>query len=175
MSDKKLLLEFVEKYGGDFMSFALSLVKNRPDAEDACQEMLMQMIRHWEDFDGNKNLKSWAFTILYRKCLDQLKKKRRFLNFFQKVALESEYSVREKTEPESLIQTALSESILSRLKPKERACLLLWAKEGFSSEEISRVMGCRPGTVRVHLYQARKKIKAMMERGNEKKADVPSG
>jgi RNA polymerase sigma factor, sigma-70 family len=175
MSDKRLLLEFVEKHGGDLMSFALSLVKNRPDAEDACQEMLMQMIKHWEDFDGSKNLKSWAFTILYRKCLDQLKKKKRFLNFFQRAASESENFVREETESESLIQTTLSESILRRLKPKERACLLLWAKEGFSSEEISRVIGCRPGTVRVHLYHARRKIKAMMERGNEKNVQLFSG
>jgi len=175
MADKKLLLEFLEKQGGDLMSFALSLVKNRPDAEDACQEMLMQMIRHWDDFDGNKNLKSWAFTILYRKCLDQLKKKKRFLNFFRQAASESEYSAREETEQESLIQTALSESILNRLKPKERACLLLWAKEGYKAEEIAGILGCAPGTVRVHLFQARKKIKELLEKGNERKDWLSSG
>ncbi|MBC7364616.1 MAG: sigma-70 family RNA polymerase sigma factor [Candidatus Aminicenantes bacterium] len=32
------------------------------------------MLRHWDQFDGNKNLKNWAFTILYRKCMEQLKR-----------------------------------------------------------------------------------------------------
>lgn len=173
MPDKNQLLEFVEKYERDFMSFALSLVKNRADAEDACQEMLIQMIKHWEHLDGSKNLKSWAFTILYRKCLDLLKKKRRFFSFFKRARVEIVNEVEEMSEEQSLVNTALSELILSRLKPKERACLVLWACEGFNSEEISRVIGCRPGTVRVHLYQARRKIKEMIGRGNEKNQSLP--
>jgi RNA polymerase sigma-70 factor (ECF subfamily) len=167
MADKKQLLELLERYGGDLMSFALSLLKSRPDAEDACQEMAVQMLKHWDGLDQAKNLKSWAFTILYRKCLDQLKKRRRFLNFFNRVAEVN--SSREEDRSDSLVQDILPETILNRLKPKEKACLLLWAREGYNSEEIAGILGCAPGTVRVHLFQARKKIKKLMEKRNERK------
>ncbi|MGB9764735.1 MAG: RNA polymerase sigma factor [Candidatus Saccharicenans sp.] len=173
MLEKKQLLDFVEKYGEELMYFALSLVKNRPDAEDACQEMLVQMIRHSENFDGNRDIKNWAFTILYRKCLDQLKKRRRFLNFFERAA--EACPARKEDGPENSIQMRLPESVLNRLKPKEKACLLLWAKEGYNTEEIAHIVGYAPGTVRVHLFQARKKLKKLMERGNEKKVLVSSG
>lgn len=75
------------------MSFALSLLGNKAEAEDACQEMVVQMLKHWESFEGDRNLKSWAFTILYRKCLDQLKKRKRFLNFFNRAEVNYQTSL----------------------------------------------------------------------------------
>jgi len=170
MADKKQLVEFLKKYEGDLMSFALSLVKSRPDAEDACQELVVQMLRHWDALDEAKNIKSWAFSILYRKCLDQLKKQRRFLNFFKRAA-EADSSTGQ-VRPGNPVQDILPETILNRLKPKERACLLLWAREGYNSEEIASILRCAPATVRVHLFQARKKIKELMESGNEKKDNL---
>lgn len=151
------------------MSFALSLVGNRPEAEDACQDMVVQMLKHWDKVDADRNLKSWAFTILYRKCLDQLKKRRRFLNFFNRAA--ADYSELRPNPSENRWTESISEALLSRLRPTERTCLFLWAREGYSSEEIAGIIGCSPGTVRVHLFQARKKLKKMMEGGNEKRAD----
>ncbi|MDY0231860.1 MAG: sigma factor, partial [Candidatus Saccharicenans sp.] len=65
MDNKAQLLNFLENYGGGLMSFALSLLGNKAEAEDACQEMVVQMLKHWESFEGDRNLKSWAFTILY--------------------------------------------------------------------------------------------------------------
>ncbi|MBC7349916.1 MAG: sigma-70 family RNA polymerase sigma factor [Candidatus Aminicenantes bacterium] len=173
MTDRTRLLRLLEEYGGELMSFALSLVGNRAEAEDACQDMVVQMLKHWDRVDVNKNLKSWAFTILYRKCLDQLKKRRRFHNFFHRA--KADYSTALEDQPENRLEESISEAVLSQLRPAERTCLFLWAREGYSSEEIAGIMGCSPGTVRVHLFQARRKLKKLMERGNEKKASVSSG
>ncbi len=43
------------------MSFALGLTGNRAEAEDACQEMVLQMLRHLDRIEENSNLKSWVF------------------------------------------------------------------------------------------------------------------
>ncbi|MBP8600226.1 MAG: RNA polymerase sigma factor [Candidatus Saccharicenans sp.] len=165
MEDKKALLEFLEKQGGDLMSFALSLLNNWADAEDACQETIVQLLKHWDNFDRNKNLKGWALTILYHKCLDQLKKRRRFGQFFKRAA--EAYRPTEEEPSDEYINRSWQESIFNQLKPKERACLLLWGKEGYRAEEIAGILGCATGTVRVHLFQARKKLKKLMEKGNE--------
>ncbi|MDI6844934.1 MAG: sigma factor [Candidatus Saccharicenans sp.] len=63
------------------MSFARSLARNRAEAEDTCQDMILQMLRHLDRIEEISNLESLAFTILYWKCLDQLRRRRRFLNF----------------------------------------------------------------------------------------------
>ncbi|MBP6909430.1 MAG: RNA polymerase sigma factor [Candidatus Saccharicenans sp.] len=165
MEDKKYLVEFLEKEGGSLMSFALSLLKNRPEAEDACQETIVQLLKHWDSFDRTKNLKGWALTILYHKCLDQLKRQRRFGQFFKRAA--ASYRPAEEEPGGEYLNRFWRESIIDQLKPKERACLLLWGREGYRAEEIAGILGCATGTVRVHLFQARKKLKKLMEKGNE--------
>ncbi|HUM34387.1 MAG TPA: RNA polymerase sigma factor, partial [Candidatus Saccharicenans sp.] len=104
-------------------------------------------------------------TILYHKCLDQLKKRRRFGQFFKRAA--EAYRPTEEEPSDEYINRSWQESIFNQLKPKERACLLLWGKEGYRAEEIAGILGCATGTVRVHLFQARKKLKKLMEKGNE--------
>ncbi|MBC7364615.1 MAG: helix-turn-helix transcriptional regulator [Candidatus Aminicenantes bacterium] len=71
--------------------------------------------------------------------------------------------------PDDSWPACLSDKVFRELSARERACLVLWANEGFTAREIAGVLGLSPGTVRVHLFQARRKLKKLMERGNEKK------
>jgi RNA polymerase sigma-70 factor (ECF subfamily) len=52
---------------------------------------------------------------------------------------------------------------LKGLTPKERTALCLWANEGYMARDISEVLGCSAGTARVYLFNARRKIKMLME------------
>ncbi len=56
--------------------------------------------------------------------------------------------------------------VFKELTPRERAALYLWAVEGYTSQESGRVLGCSASTARVHLYKARKKVKAILEKTN---------
>jgi DNA-directed RNA polymerase specialized sigma24 family protein len=60
----------------------------------------------------------------------------------------------------------LSEEMLGRLSPKERTALCLWANEGFTAAEIADVLGCSASTSRVTLFNARKKIKLLLEKSH---------
>lgn len=79
----------VEAYGNLVMSVALNVVGNRQDAEDVCQETFLQVFRHLARYDLSRNFKTWLLTIVYRRSLDMIKKKRRF----------SEFSARARFEP----------------------------------------------------------------------------
>jgi DNA-directed RNA polymerase specialized sigma24 family protein len=39
----------------------------------------------------------------------------------------------------------------------------LWANEGYTARDISQVLGCSASTARVTLFNARRKIKALLE------------
>jgi DNA-directed RNA polymerase specialized sigma24 family protein len=56
--------------------------------------------------------------------------------------------------------------LLEVLKAKERTALCLWANEGYTAREIGKVLCCSASTARVHLFQARKKIKKRLEQGD---------
>ncbi len=157
--------KIVEKYRGKTMAFALNILGNREDAEDACQETFLQTYRNLSRFDTQKSFSNWLLSILYKRCLDQLRKRRRFFAFYKKAKGEAEESFRSPNSRPST-QNPHFHSLLERLSPKERTTLYLWAGDGYTSIEIAEVLKCSPNTARIHLHKARKKIKSMLEKEN---------
>lgn len=56
---------------------------------------------------------------------------------------------------------------LARLSPRQRACVILRYHAGYRTAEIASILGLRPATVRVHLLQARRRIRSMLEDDDE--------
>jgi len=158
--------KIVDIYKAQVMALAMNVLGNREDAEDACQDTFIQSYRNLGRFDSQKSFKNWIFTILYRRCLDQLKKRRRFERAFHKAKHELPCEIRaEMSNPGR--RKALSREMLNRLSPKERIVVTLWANEGFTAAEISEVLHCSASTARVYLFNARKKIKSLLEKNHD--------
>ena len=157
--------KIANKYRGKIMALALNILRNREDAEDACQDAFMLAYSNLSSFDTQKSFSNWLFTILYNRCLDQLRKRRRFFKFFKKMEKEPAQLSGNRTlnQPED---KPLVRSLLKRLSPKERTTLFLWAVEGYTSGEIASVLKCSPSTARVHIFKARKKVKNVLEKKN---------
>jgi RNA polymerase sigma factor (sigma-70 family) len=51
---------------------------------------------------------------------------------------------------------------LARLTPKQRAALILRNYAGYSTREISGILGSTAATVRVHLSQGRRRLRRVM-------------
>lgn len=156
----------VEKYKGKAMALALNILRNREDAEDVCQEMFLQVYHNLDSFEIGKSFSNWLFSILYKRCLDLLRKRRRFFDFFTKAKREAA-GMASSASLSTSTHNPYFHSLLERLSPKERTTLYLWAGEGYTSQEISEVLKCSPNTARIHLHKARKKIKLLLEKEND--------
>jgi RNA polymerase sigma-70 factor (ECF subfamily) len=154
----------VDAYKGPLTAMAVNVLGNRQDAEDVCQEAFIQAYRHLDSFDPNLSLKTWLFTILYRRCLDVLRKKRRFRSFFVRAAIQARSSDRNDG-PGALESREISKALLDTLTVKERLALVLWANESLNSSEIAGILGCSASTARVYLFNGRRKIKLSLEKG----------
>jgi RNA polymerase sigma-70 factor (ECF subfamily) len=154
--------KIVNKYRGKAMAMAMNILRNREDAEDASQEAFIQVYQHLDKFDFKRSFPNWLYSILYKRCLDRLRKRRRFDAFFQKMKKDpSQPYLTHSLNPSSSILN--KRRLLDSLNAKERISLFLWANEGYTSQEMASVMRCSPSTARVHLFKARKKIKALLE------------
>lgn len=176
MDEKELIIEcllnpeenfrkIVDDYKAQVMAAAMNILGNREDAEDASQETFIQVFRNLEHFDFQKSFKNWLFTILYRRCLDHLKKRRRFQNAFNRAKFEFPCEIPTPAANPGRGKKLFQEQ-LSQLSAKERAALTLWANEDFTAYEISGVLGCSASTVRVYLFNARKKIRSILEKNH---------
>ncbi len=152
----------VESYGNLVMSVALNVVGNRQDAEDVCQETFLQLFRHLGRYDPARSFKTWLLTIVYRRSLDMIKKKRRFSEFSARARFEPAVAERGGN-PHPVDPEPLPSALLKSLSPRERAALCLWANEGYTAKDISEVLACSASTARVYLFNARRKIKTLLE------------
>lgn len=155
----------VERYSAPAMALAMNMLGNRDDAEDACQELFIQVYRNLGSYDPGRSFKNWIYTILYRRCLDHIRRRRRSVELVKKISRETPLSTPANPGP-SHTSRNLPSDLLERLKAKERTALCLWANEGYSAKEISEVLRCSASTARVYLFQARKKIKKLLEQGH---------
>ena len=155
----------MEKYQAKILALAWNVLGNREDAEDACQDAFVQAFMHLDRFDFQRRFKDWLYTILLNRCRDKLRKKRR-LNHFMSLRKVELVARRRRLDPMKTSSKCLPSHLLGNLKPRERIALTLWANEGFSGEEIGSVLKCSAGTARVHLFKARRKIKALLEHQN---------
>src|SRR3990170_7548873 len=150
----------VEQYTAPAMALAMNVLGNRDDAEDACQELFIQVYRNRGSYDPTRSFKNWVYTILYRPCLDHLRRRRRSAELVKKMGRETVLAT-PANPGHSHLHRNLPSDLLERLKAKERTALCLWANEGYSAQEISEVLRCSASTARVYLFQARKKIKKL--------------
>ncbi len=154
-----------EAFGPLAKAVAVNVLGNREDAEDVCQETFIQVFRNLDRYDRSRSFKTWLLTIVYRRALDMIRKRRRFREFAARARYEPAAAaagpISDPAEPPSL-----PSHYLDVLSPKERTALCLWANEGYAAASIAEVLGCSPSTARVVLFNARRKIKAVLEKSH---------
>lgn len=156
----------VEAYGVLVLSVALNVLGNRQDAEDVCQETFLQAFRHLARYDRERSFKTWLLTIGYRRALDMLRKRRRFTEFAARARFEPA-ATGERSAAGPAEAEPLPSRLLAALSPRERLALTLWANEGSTAKDISEVLACSASTARVYLFNARRKIKSLLEKDHE--------
>jgi RNA polymerase sigma-70 factor (ECF subfamily) len=165
------LEEMIRTYRPPAMALALNILGNREDAEDACQEMFVSAFHELDSLPFPAGVKKWLFTILYRKCLDSLRRRRRSVRLAGRIITEDPdrlfHCDDAEGNPDRSRPRFLSKDLLAVLSDKEKAALSLWANEDYSPDEIAQVMGCSASTIRVHLFRARRKIKDKLEKGHD--------
>ncbi len=144
-------------YGRRLYIYCFHMLRSKPDAEDAVQEVFTKLYMKKNDISKINNLQAWLYKIAYNHCLNVLRR-RQILSFIPLQSFQSEKAI---CTQQDILEEELShelESGLMKLSPNERTVLLLRVLEDKSYEEISSITGSSCGTVRKQFERARKKI-----------------
>jgi len=132
------------------------------DAEDACQEVFVQVFRYLARFEGRADFKTW----LYKLCVSQAGRVRRRAQlaaarrWLLGAGMPAPSAPPEWSEPE--IQRRVY-AALARMKELHRAVFVLYEIEGLSGAEVAEVTGLPAATVRRRLHDARKVFEASIK------------
>lgn len=172
-------------------TFAYHLSYNEEDANDLVQETYMKAHRFIDKYDQGTNAKAWLFKILKNAYINEYRKKSKRP---KKVDFEDIISYQNSDTASSSKYTDLRQEIFENMMGDEvtiainalpidfRTVILLCDIEGFTYEEISKIIDVPIGTVRSRLFRARNMLKEKLrnyaeklgyedKRGDRKKSD----
>ncbi|HEX6915091.1 MAG TPA: sigma-70 family RNA polymerase sigma factor [Chitinophagaceae bacterium] len=144
-----------EQYAGKMMTVCLRYAHDTMEAEDMLQEAFIRVFNYIEQFKFEGSFEGWVRRVVVNTALKQLQKKR--LNF-------SEISDNNQHAPrlESYAYSNLGEEelmkLIHQLPDGYKTIFNLNVIEGYSHEEIARMLDIQPSTSRSQLVKARKML-----------------
>ena len=158
--DLKSFEQIYRNHSRPVYGFCLRMLNHKEDAEDVVQTVFLKLYRSIHQFRQNAALGTYIMSIARNACYDKLNQRQR-------------HHADELNEEEMHISnTPLYEhpdieSAISTLPVRMRECFVLFAVEGYPQEEIAKILDVKLGTVKAMTFQARKKIRAMLEESGE--------
>jgi RNA polymerase sigma factor (sigma-70 family) len=138
----------VNNYADNVFRFIVKNLRHEEDAKDIVQTAFEKLWRNREMVENGKS-KSYLFTVAYNQMIDHLRK-------IKRVQLKDEFSAEIKVQhqPSNNTKQILHEA-LNRLSETQKSLVMLKDYEGYSYEEIGKIMGLNESQVKVYLHRAR--------------------
>lgn len=149
-------------------TFAYHLAFNEEDAKDLVQETFLKSYRALDSYEPGTNAKAWLFKILKNAYINQYRKKARrptqvdYEDYIGYQDLEEGSAVEFFDLREEIFDNLIGDEVttaVNSLPVNFRAVILLCDVEGFTYEEISKIIDIPIGTVRSRLHRARNMLK----------------
>lgn len=165
--------ELVRIHQNRVYALCLQLSGSRDDAQDLAQEAFIRAYRALGNFRNEADFGTWLHRITVNVWLNFRRKNSRG----QPVSLDEPYRGEDGSEVqhevaaedgdplqalEELEFRSLVRAALDSLSEEHRAVLVLREIEGYSYEEVSRMLGCSLGTVKSRLSRAREIMRRKM-------------
>ena len=158
---------FVRKYQSFVFNVALRFTKNKHDAEDIAQEVLVKALSNLKNFKKNSSISTWLYRITVNYCKNYLTKKKlkNIFNFDSDFVYNSDYSSKDLNPLEKMENEEFKSKFykcLELLPEKQRETFALRYFEEMPYEEISQLLGTSVGGLKANYFQAVKKLGVLL-------------
>ena len=148
--------EIIAAYSAMVYRLAYARTANRADAEDIYQEVFFRLFSSEPRLESEEHLRAWLIRTTIHCSINLLKSAWR--RYFR--PMPENYDV-PAAENESCRFDALR-TALKRLPEKQRVAIHLYYFEELSTDEIARILGEKPSTIRSQLRRGREKLKSLL-------------
>lgn len=159
----------VERYMQRAYYTALGLIGSHENALDVSQDAFVRAFKAIKRFDASKKFFTWYYQILRNLCYNFLRDKSRHARSFSEIDENEIRKISDESQEASLLteKSELKQAVwdgINSLKPNDREIIILKDFQELSYKEIADCLEIPIGTVMSRLYNARKALKAKLER-----------
>jgi RNA polymerase sigma-70 factor (ECF subfamily) len=151
--------ELVRRHWHALVRLARVVTASDLDAEDLAQETLVHAWRRLGELRSTASFLPWLHRSLVRRAVRAARGRRR-----RDELLRAGGDVEPAAAPAAYEPTPLAarqaRELLAALTPRQRAVVFLVEVEGLSTAEAASALGAAEATVRVHLFLARRRLRA---------------
>lgn len=149
-------------------NFAYRLTFEEDDAKDLVQDTYLKAFRFIDSFERGTNAKAWLFRILKNSFINDFRKKSKQPSKVDYNEVESYYNSEDVDETITTdlrvetVQHMIGDEVTNALNALDvdfRTVIILCDLEGFTYEEMAKILGIPIGTVRSRLHRARNLLK----------------
>jgi RNA polymerase sigma-70 factor (ECF subfamily) len=144
-----------ERYQAPLLNFYSKLTGDRVLSEDLVQEVFLRILRYRQSYRPGTPFRSWMYQIARNARIDHLRKGRPPVAFDPEMVAPVPPSDSAQQEQESM----LLHSALMRMPEEKREILILSCFQELKYQEIARLIGCEPATVRVRVHRALQELR----------------
>lgn len=150
------ITDLIDKYGDTVLRVAYTYMKNQADAEDIVQDVYMYLIDKSPEFNDDNHVKAWLIRATVNKCKNEINRfwnrNKRSMDAVADVSCCDRYST-----DSNVMQAVMN------LPEKHRIVVYMYYYEGYTTVEISKILGKPESTVRSCLYRARTSLKNILK------------
>ena len=159
--------ELVKRYQNYVFTLALRFTHHREDAEEVAQDIFVKAYRSLADFRGTAKFSTWLYTIVYTTSVTFLRKKKLSTTSIDDegtfLQLENQNSGFQANLIEQKSKNASLNEAINMLSADDAQIITLFYKAEQSLEEIGKILGTEPNTVKVRLHRARTRLKEKLK------------
>ena len=171
--------ELVSRHQRRASRIAYHYVRDGAEADEAVQDAFVKAYSHLSTFREELPFEVWFTRILINGCLDRIKARTRRERWMTSMpdgpGGERDFAERTPGHGPSPEEQLLARErrqrlagAIAKLPGRQRAVFMLSHYQGCTSREVSALTGLNESTVRVHLFRAVRKLRALLAEGPRK-------
>ena len=161
--DKRAMQVLYARHNVKVYRFILRLTGNQSLAEDLVSEVFLDVWRQAEGFESKSQVSTWLLAIARYKALSALRRRTdEHLDDQMAAAIEDTAD-----NPETIVGTkdrnTIVQKCLTQLSPAHREVIDLVYYHEKSVDEVARIVGVPPATVKTRMFYARNKMADLLK------------
>jgi len=170
--DKNSYAQLVERHKRMVFNVAYRILGNREDAEDAAQEAFLRAYLALPRFRKKSKFSTWLYSIVSNVCITKKRKRDKYANFIE-ASTKSEFQTENSSNnPGDILEERefadRVQQLVASLPAKYSVVITLRYFREFSYDEIAETLGLPVGTVKAHLFRAKRMLKELAVKHNLK-------
>lgn len=161
--NKHAFRQLYDKYITRVYALCYRLTGDKGMAEDASQEVFIQLWRKLENFDGQSQFSTWLHSVTANITISYIRKQKGWVQ--RMFNLESS-GIHEMTAESQSTDIDL-EALIVRLPERARMVFVLHALEGYRHEDIAKMLNMAVGSSKAQFFRAKQLLKEFMGYDNE--------